>query len=216
MTDIEPKSSQVQSRPGPTTPRTIDPAAQSERWVDEHGDFLYSFAMMRLRDSTAAEDVVQETFLAALRQQGSERGLPQERGWLLGILKHKIYDHFRRYAREPVLSSADLDEESETGPFHSKGLKHGAWLPEQSPGDWPAHPAESLDQASFWQALHQCTRKLPRNTARAFLLRELDELDTAEICELLGITESHLWVLLHRARLGLRRCLQVNWIAKLK
>ena len=187
-----------------------------ERWVDEYGDFLFSYAMMRLRDFAAAQDAVQETFLAGLRQRESFRGASEERGWLLGILKHKIYDHFRRSARETPISSSELHDECESGLFVSSGLRQGAWLPEQSPSAWPANPGDSLDQESFWQAFYHCAGKLPRRTARAFLLREVDELDSPQICQLLGITEGNLWALLHRARLALRRCLEVNWFAKLK
>lgn len=188
-------------------------AVSPENWVQEHGDFLFNYAVMRLRDHAAAQDAVQEAFLAALRSQASYRGKSEERGWLLGILKHKIYDHFRRTARRAELSQVEFQHDEMSGEFQNEGLHRGAWTPELAPRPWPG-PEESLDQAAFWEVFHNCSSKLPRQTARAFLLREMDDLDSRQICDLLGISENNLWVLLHRARLALRRCLETNWFAK--
>ena len=185
-----------------------------EQWVDRHGDFLYDYAMMRLRDPAAAQDAVQETFLAALRGQNAFRGLSEERGWLMGILKHKSHDHFRKTTRQPCFSDLDSHDAGAADGFQVDGLRKGAWADQSAPADWPAEPGHSLDQEAFWQVFHLCASKLPRQTARAFLLREMDDLGSEQICALLGISQNHLWVLLHRARLALRRCLEINWFTK--
>lgn len=190
-------------------------AGEPERWVDEHGDYLFGYALLHLHDAAAAQDAVQETFLAALHGQDSFRGTSAQRGWLLGILKHKIHDHFRRLSRETPFTHLDLQHDEETDQFVASGWQQGAWAPELAPADWSPEPGASLDQAAFWKVFRECTARLPRHTARAFLLREMDDLGSQEICTLLGITENNLWVLLHRARLALRRCLEKNWFAKL-
>jgi len=186
-----------------------------ELWVDRHGDYLFDYAMMRLRSHAAAQDVVQDTFLAALRGRQTFRGTAGERGWLLGILKHKVHDYFRKTTRQPCFSQLNLQHDEATDEFCIDGLHQGAWFAPLAPADWPAIPGDSLDNAAFWQVFYDCTAKLPRQTARAFLLRELDELDMPQICSLLEISENNLWVLLHRARLALRRCLEKNWFLKL-
>ena len=187
-----------------------------ELWVDRHGDYLFDYALMRLRSFAAAQDAVQETLLAALRGQLRFCGTVEERGWLVGILKNKIHDYFRKRARQPNFSHLNLQHDEDTDEFCVDGLHQGSWHAQRAPANWPARPGDSLDNSAFWKIFYDCTSKLPSQSARAFLLRELDNLDTREICSLLEISESNLWVLLHRARLSLRRCLEKNWFTKLK
>ena len=187
---------------------TPDPAA----WVDEHGDYLYRYALFRLRDAGAAEDVVQEALLAALQARHSFAGRGSERTWLGGILKHKITDHFRRMGRE-----APLPQQGDEGPAHDEFFRAGEWQDhwkvEYAPTDWHASPAALAEQHEFWLVFQDCLGPLPRRTASAFMLREVDGLTSEEICEVLGVKVNNLWVMLHRARVHLRRCLELNWFA---
>ena len=196
--------------PDDTAPARWSP----ESWVDEHGDYLFNYAVVRTRVPAAAADVVQETFLAAWQSRGAYRGTAGERGWLLGILKHKIHDYFRDLSRHQPLAHRELSADEMTADFHSEGRQRGKWTRESVPTVWP-RAGENLDHVMFWETFHECCGKLPRQTARAFQLRELDELDTPQICQLLGISENNLWVMLSRARLALRRCLEINWFTKL-
>ena len=191
--------------------RSVGGVSDPVRWVEEHGDFLYACALLRLRDSARAKDVVQETFLAALRGRDSCAGRAGERGWLVGILKHKIYDYYRKAARETLFTDLEFYRDQEDESFVLEGLHKDAWTGERAPGDWASKTIESLDREEFWKAFHQCASKLPRRVAQAFLLRELDELATEEICSLLEVSANNLWVMLHRARMALRRCLETNW-----
>lgn len=201
--------------PPPTPDAKAPTASDPERWVDDYGDYLYACAMVRLRDSALAQDVVQETFLAALKSQSSYAGQSAERAWLTGILKHKIYDHYRKAARETSFTDLEFYRDQEAAQFVSTGLHKDAWLAAQAPADW-SQPEESCQRDEFWNTLHHCAGKLPKHVSRAFLLREVDGVSTKEICSLLAITQNNLWVMLHRARMALRRCLEKNWFTQAK
>lgn len=189
-------------------------SADAGRWLDEHGDYLFKYASFRLRDDTAAEDAVQETFLAALKAYEKFQGRGSERTWLVGILKHKIIDHFRKLERE-----APIGEEVGEGPEHLDFFERtdqwtGHWNADRAPSDWHATPAELIERADFWNVFTDCLSPLPQRTASAFTLREVDGLKSEEICEILSISANNLWVMLHRARLHLRNCLEINWFKR--
>ncbi len=179
--------------------------------LDKHRPHLIKFAMGQLRNATYAEDVVQETLVAAV--QGAERfaGQSSVRTWLIGILKHKITDHFRRQSREAPLP--DLDEETSLEDLDARFKPDGHFIdnPAHVPGaDW-GDPEATLSQSRFFAVLEECMARLPPNTARAFNMREIMGMDTDEICKELGITATNAWVMLYRARMALRECLQAKW-----
>lgn len=185
-----------------------------EMWVDQHGDALYRYALLRLRDSQRAEDAVQETFLAALKAQNSFGGQSSERTWLIGILKHKIIDHFRKTSREvPAVFEGESGAEDEEQ-FRVTGEWIGHWKKETAPQEWGAGPDALMQSKDFWEILQACLNHMPQRMAQAFTLREIDEMTTEEICETLQITTSNFWVLIHRARLHLRRCLETKYFHK--
>lgn len=180
----------------------IDP----ETWLDEHGDCLYGFALLRVRKPEVAEDLVQETLLAALRSQDRFAGKSSVRTWLVGILKYKIIDHFRKLGREtPFTDLQSLDDEQ------GDQFKNNAWIHELGPKKWRTDGETAMDRDEFWTTIRACLSKLPPRIADVFLLREMDDQSTDEICAALTISQSNLWVMLHRARLALRGCLEINW-----
>jgi RNA polymerase sigma-70 factor (ECF subfamily) len=174
----------------------LDPA----RWVDEHGDALFRFAILRVRDENLAADLVQDTFLSALKAKDGFRGGSTLRTWLTGILKHKIIDHYRKHKIE--IREADLAGDGSTGM-----IEHA---PNPSPR-WDEAPSSLVENGEFWAVLSGCLSKLPEAQRRAFSMREFDGLTGDEIRKVLDVTPSNLWVILHRARAGLRRCLETNW-----
>ncbi len=185
----------------------VDPTV----WVDEHGDYLYRYAMMRLRDETQAEDAVQETLLAAIQSMGSYSGKAAERTWLTGILKHKIIDHYRRSARE-VAIEVDGELLAEVEKFFERAdVWDGHWNNKLQPHNWNMSPEATYQESEFFVVLKTCMGKLPDRVAHVFMLREMDGLETSEICDMLQVTSGNFWVLMHRARLALRRCIEVNW-----
>jgi RNA polymerase sigma-70 factor (TIGR02943 family) len=193
----------------PATPGLSDP----ERWVELHGDYLFRCAMMRLRDATKAEDAVQETFLAALKGGKSFAGRSAEKSWLVGILKNKISDYYRKASRETSFTDMEFYSDEEGARFVADGLLKDSWIHELGPQDWSS-PGASLDSGVFWQTFRDCSNKLPKNVGTVFTLREVDGIESREICAMLNISESNLWVMLHRARMALRRCMEVNWFGK--
>ena len=184
-----------------------------ERWVEDYGDYLFKYALLHLRDASRAEDAVQETFLAALRGGKTFAGRSAERSWLVGILKNKIYDHYRKASRETSFTDLEFYADEESDRFVAQGLGKGGWLHELAPQEWP-DPGASLDNEAFWKTYRDCSNKLPKNIAAAFNLREVDGVESRDICEALKISEGNLWVMLHRARMALRRCLEMNWFGK--
>src|SRR5579862_5636054 len=181
-----------------------------ELWVEQYGDYLFQYAWGRVRSRARAEDLVQETFLAALRSLSPFQGRSAERSWLTGILKNKILDYYRTADRERTFTDLEFYEDEESERFVSGGLRQGAWIHEMGPRQWSPALVEGPDRAEFWKCFQSCTDKLPPNIARVFVLREVDEMESAAICELLRISPNNLWVMLHRARMALRRCLEDN------
>jgi RNA polymerase sigma-70 factor (ECF subfamily) len=184
-------------------PETLNP----DQWLDEHGDVLYRYALARVRDRSLAEDLVQETLVAALKAKDSFAGRAAERTWLVGILKHKIIDALRKRGRETPLEE-----------LPSAADEPGDWFDERgewrvAPSAW-GRPEQSLEQDQFWRVLQDCIDRLPERLAAVFTLREIDGLESEEICNVLEVsTTNNLWVMLSRARMRLRQCLEIQWFA---
>lgn len=174
-------------------------------WLNDHGDYLYRFALARLRDSHLAEDVVQETFLAAIKNPSfAEQSSP--RTWLTGILKHKIIDVMRKNIREVSASDLMTEEDASMDEFFDA---KGHW--EDKPLAWDI-PDDALEQKQFLSVLQNCIDRLPHKLATLFLMRDVHETDNEEICKELNITSTNAWVMLYRARMGVRKCLEINWL----
>jgi RNA polymerase sigma-70 factor (ECF subfamily) len=194
----------------PAVEWNIDPAA----WVDEHGDYLFRYALVRLRNSARAEDAVQETLLSAFQNLNSYSGRSTERTWLTGIIKHKIVDQFRRSSREVPLDPSETDLSEFDPLFERTDEFKDHWHDTLSPRIWGRSPEDAVTRSEFFSVLQECMSKLPERIANAFNLREMDELETDEICDILEISESNFWVMMHRARMSLRRCIEINWFMK--
>ena len=175
--------------------------------LTEHRAYLLRFARLQLRNEAWAEDAVSETVLAALSKPQSFGNRSQFKTWLIGILKHKVIDILRQRSREVELDrddGADGHEELDALVFKADG--HFA----QAPADW-GNPEQELNSRQFIAVLEACAEKLPPNMGRVFLMREWLELPCEEICKELKLTSTNLYVQLHRARLRLRECLEINW-----
>jgi RNA polymerase sigma-70 factor (ECF subfamily) len=175
---------------------------------NSHRGYLLRVAVLQLRDNDVAEDVVQDTLLAALQGEDGFSGRSSLKTWLTGILKHKIVDVIRRKGREPALAS--FDEECQIDDLDALFDDSGHW--ENPPANW-GNPESALSQQQFFDVLQMCLERLPPNTARVFTMREVMDLTSEEICKELSITSTNLWVILYRARIALRQCLEQNWFA---
>ena len=192
----------------PAQQRPTMPDSTFSAQLETHRPYLLRVAVLQLRDNTLAEDVVQETLLAALQSESGFSGKSSVKTWLTGILKHKIVDAIRRKTREPAF--AMLDEECQIDDFDALFDETGHW--ENPPADW-GDPESQLSRQQFFDVMQFCLEKLPPNTGRVFMMREVLELETHEICKELTITSTNLWVILYRARMALRQCLEQHWFA---
>ncbi|MEJ2729622.1 MAG: sigma-70 family RNA polymerase sigma factor [Deltaproteobacteria bacterium] len=175
-------------------------------WVEAYHEILFRYALARLRDADLAEESIQETFLAALQSRKGFRGLASEKTWLISILKRKIYDHFRRIGRERQFKMTFPMEHSRTDVFDSERM------PALKSRIWFSDPAMVYEQKEFLKIVKHALSELPDRTAQAFILREVIELSSQEICEFMDISIYNLYVMVHRARKHLKDDLQLKWL----
>jgi len=173
---------------------------------------MVRFAHLQLRDQALAEDAVQDALLAALDNAKGFAGRAALKTWVFAILKNKIVDLIRRQSRTINISALSAEEESLDQAFEKQFKANAHWAPAARPSDW-GNPEETLRQQQFWAVFDACLRHLPENTARVFMMREFLEFETPEVCRELNITTSNCNVILHRARNGLRRCLEKSWFS---
>lgn len=179
----------------------------SDDWVAAHADFLFNFAVGQLRDADTAEEIVQETFLAAVKCRDTFCGQSSERTWLAGILRHKICDHLRKRCRERAVR-VDPPEGSETEKWEDSFL----WLHEMAAESHS--PSWRIELAEFRENLERALGSLPPRIAQVFQLYEIEERPNREVCARMNISESNLWVMLHRARKQLREQLRGWWFGQ--
>ncbi|MDR7148163.1 RNA polymerase sigma-70 factor (ECF subfamily) [Hydrogenophaga palleronii] len=173
-------------------------------------DYLMRFARLQLRNDAWAEDAVSETLVAALAKPQAFEARSQLKTWLVGILKHKIIDTLRQRQREVVLDGGTDDDTAD--PLDHMAFKTDGHFAEK-PAEW-GNPERDMQSRQFFAVLEACTEKLPPAQGRLFLMREWLELSSEDICKELSLTPTNLYVQLHRARLRLRECLELNWFAQ--
>lgn len=185
-----------------TTAVQTAPGSDAGRLLDEHGDYLFRYAVSRVGDRSLAEDLVQETLLAAIKG-AVHNGTGSERTWITAVLKHKIVDHFRKSLRE-----VQFGDEQDNAEFFDKD---GHWTEEAAPRSWGPCPLEELERKEFRKALVRSLALLPARSAAVFVLSEIEGMSGKEICSALNISSSNFWVTIHRARLQLRSLLEEHW-----
>lgn len=190
------------SENGITDPRNVDPSL----WLDEYGDILYKYAVARVKSQELAEDLVQEALLSGIKAYDRFEGRCTVKTWLVGILKNKIIDHFRSVSRKGIPDDLDDKDVHTQNYFNSFGI----WRVILE--NWADSPDEILEKRDFYKVFEGCLGKLPEQSRKAFLMKMSGEKESAEVCNILGISSSNYWVLLYRARLALRECIEINWI----
>ena len=180
-------------------------SAPSE-WVERYGDYLYAFAFYRIQDDLLCQDLVQETLLAAFKAKSNFKGTASEKSWLTGILKHKIIDAIRKKYRETAVEDKTIDFKTREDAFDDKGM----W--KTGPKDWETDPEQLLNQKDFLVVVNQCLKDLPERSSIALTMKAIDGESTKTICKVLNITSTNAWVILHRARALMRRCIESNWL----
>lgn len=207
------KESQSAEEATPGTPGVSLAAAPSqcapvERWLAEHGDVLWRFALARTRSRDAAEEVVQETVLAAMQSHATFMGGSSERTWLLGIAAHKIADHFRATRRrgEEATPAGGPTRHDDKAEFHAMFTVKGLWA--RPPNAWGLSATSETENAEILAALRRCVEALPPAQAEAVWLRDLLNIPGSEVCKAMGISTTNLWSRMHRARAALRICVE--------
>jgi RNA polymerase sigma-70 factor (ECF subfamily) len=191
-----------------TPGHTLEP----EKWIERYSDLLFNYTIMRINKREVAEDLVQETFLSALKAKDSFLGNASEKTWLISILKRKIIDHYRKKSTQNELNIFDKDVKDDfMNHFFDTEGKEGHWSNASPPGEWKNDFATDVDKEEFNSVLSNCLGKLPEKTAAVFTLKNMEDLTSEEICKELGISPSNYWVLMHRAKLQLRECIEKNW-----
>lgn len=183
-----------------TTFKELEP----DNWVNNYADALYAYCISRVNDVQAAEDIVQNTFLSAWKARASYNGTASEKNWLYAILKNKIIDHFRKQSSSIVNVSS-----KEEALYFDDG---GHWTNDTAPKEWGVDPDQPVETKEFYNFLDQCKQKLKEIQQSVFVMKYMEDLDSDHICKVLGITPSNYWVLIHRAKLHLRKCLEKNWL----
>ena len=189
-----------------TAPNTgTESTTTPDEWVEAHGDYLFNFAIGQVRDASVAEDLVQDTFLAAFKARGRFAGQSSERTWLVGILRHKICDHLRHTCRERTVRVDPTPERRDEEAWDEAVL----WLHDVAAESHS--PTRRLELEEFRANLTTALGQLPPRVAQVFQLYEIEERPNVEVCQTLNISESNLWVMLHRARKQLRSQLAGWW-----
>ncbi len=175
-------------------------------WINKYGDYLYNYAITRTQSQEIAKDLIQDTFLSALKAKKTFKGNSSERTWLIAILKRKIIDYYRNISKQKE------DKTLSNKPFRDSGFFSGHWLDNKTPANWNIE--KSIETEELLETLKYCLSLLPEKLKACFNLKNMEDVPNKEICKELEISESNLWVMLHRARLQLRECLEINWFRK--
>lgn len=182
-------------------------ALEPEQWVDHYGDLLYRYALSRVSDAETAQDLVQEALVAAIQSFKRFKGQSSIKTWLVAILKRKVVDHYRRLGtRHPT-----TDFDSMADYIDRQFDDHGHWR--VRPNEWVVNPGAVYEQKEFMDVLFDCLAGIPDRLAEIFMSREFEGLDTKAICDQFNISESNSWVMLYRARMHLRSCMEENWLS---
>ncbi len=180
----------------------------SEQWVTDHADYLYAFALKRLPDPELCKDLVQDTFMSAIKSLSQFEGNSSERTWLTSILKNKVIDVYRKKSKEAAFIEGLSKEEQHDNFFES----NGHWKQQYLPQGWGIEETDYLENKELKSILERCIKKLPALWAMVFNMKYLEEEDSKKICKELDISPSNFWVIIHRSKLSLRRCISNYWL----
>jgi len=195
---------------------SINNPTNPEQWLSLYGDYLFTLAMLKTKKREVAEDLVQDTFLSAIKSIDKFKGNSTEKTWLVSILNHKIIDYYRK---NDVLKNVTdyLDQTDETFNDHyfgaTKGFS-GHWKQESAPLPWGKGTDDEINRDEFYKILDVCLSKMPAKLMPVFISKFIDEKDSDEIRKEFDLTSSNYWVIIHRSKLLMRECLEKNWFAR--
>lgn len=182
-------------------------ALNPNNWIDNYADYLFNYTITRVSDADIAKDLVQDTFFAGLKSAKNFKGEATERTWLVAILKRKIIDYYRKINSNKGKAEVRMD-------FYNNDENTGDWLEEKVPQSWENATEKNIENNELKNQLERCINSLPEKYAMVFRLKTIENFGTEEICKELNITASNLWVIIHRARTQLQKCMKDNWFNK--
>lgn len=178
-------------------------------WVSRYGDYLFSIAMLKTSNRETAEDLVQETFIAAIKAKDTFREASSEKTWLTAILKNKIIDHYRK--KDVLKNVSTYLDETDASFADNFFHRNGHWKTGAMPHNWQENADGDINRAEFYRILQECIQKMPAKLVPVFTARFIDNEDSDIICKEFNITSSNYWVIIHRAKVLMRNCLEKNW-----
>ena len=182
------------------------------QWVKLYGDYLYSYAYYRVNKEEEAQDLVQETFLSALKAKETFRGESNEKTWLTTILKRKLIDYYRKNSKQGIqqnIENTQLGNDAE-GYFNSDGDLEGHWSEAARPQALAASASQHLESKEFYDLLNKCFSLLPEKSASVFKMKFMEDAEIENICKEMNISSSNYWIIIHRSKLQLRKCMETN------
>lgn len=182
-------------------------------WVNSYGDCLYNYAVYRINDKDEAQDLVQETFLSGIKAKDTFRGECTEKTWLITILKRKIIDHYRKKSTQSIQTSIGSDKVAAGYEqfFQQDGDFEDHWSKEGKPCSWSVNGLQKMETKEFYDVLNKCLGVLPQKWASVFCMKNMEDMETENICKELNVSTSNYWIIMHRAKLQLRKCIEIGW-----
>ena len=184
--------------------KTAKHSLNPNNWIDAYADYLFNYTITRVNNADIAKDLVQDTFLAGLKSAKNFKGEASERTWLVSILKRKIIDYYRKINSKKGKAEVRMN-------FYQDGENEGNWIEDRVPQSWENASEKNIENEELKNQIESCIDKLPQKYGMVFRLKTIENFGTEEICKELGITSSNLWVMIHRARTQLRKCMEDNW-----
>jgi RNA polymerase sigma-70 factor (TIGR02943 family) len=178
---------------------TLDPSL----WIEKYSDEMFRFTLLRVKEETHVDDIIQETILAALQAKGSFEGRSTEKTWLFGILKNKIFEYYRETKKKYKYA---LELKDEANPCDSEFDGKGHW--QALPFSWGIDPDKAFENKQNYQVLSECIDGLSPKYRQLFVFREIEKQSAESICKDFDITTNNLWVILHRVRNLLKKCIE--------
>ena len=172
-------------------------------WIDLYSDYLFNYTVTRVNDREIAKDLVQDTFFAGLKSMKNFKGEASERTWLVSILKRKIIDYYRKINSNKGKAEVRITYKSDEN--------EGDWLEERVADSFEKNMEDNLINSELEEAIYNCLSKLPKKQAEVFKMKTIMDYETEVICNELNITPSNLWVIIHRARIAMAKCMEKNW-----
>lgn len=185
-------------------------------WVKQYADCLFSYALLRVNDKNQAEDLVQDTFLSGFKAKETFKGECSEKTWLIGILKRKIIDFYRKRATQGIQQTIESEQSgADYGHFFNEdGDKENHWSNQAQPHTWSGNGLKNIESKEFYDILNKCLSLLPGKWASVFSMRNMEDIESEIICKELKLSSSNYWVIVHRAKLQLRECMEKNWFER--